>query len=65
MAAIVAARARRDFMIANPNADFDAAALLRHDEAKEMPGDDDLERSDKNNTGAYLCQSVGSFHLCC
>ena len=53
MAAIAAARARRDFMVANPNADFDAAAVLRHDEAKEMPGDDDLERSDKSSTGAH------------
>jgi hypothetical protein len=50
---VAADRSRRDFMVANPNADFDAAALLRHDEAKEMPGDDDLERSDKSSTGAH------------
>jgi hypothetical protein len=37
MAAIVAARARRDFMIANPNADFDAAAMRKQNEGKEMP----------------------------
>jgi hypothetical protein len=53
MAALAAARARRYFMVANPNTDFDAAAVLRHDEAKEMPGDDDLERSDKSSTGAH------------
>jgi hypothetical protein len=53
MAAIAAARARRDFMIANPNADFDAAAMRKQNEGKEMPGDDNLERSDRSITGAH------------
>jgi hypothetical protein len=65
MAAIAAARARRDFMVANPNADFDAAAMRKQlVEEKHMPGDDDLERSDRSTTGAYLCHCVCSFLLC-
>ena len=66
LTAIAAARARRDFMVANPPFSQDdkcgalvekkeIVAALMEAEEQELPGDMALERSDKCNTGARVC----------